>query len=58
MLNGVMLYGAERLRRRAPGSSGRRRPAATDRIAEMGLVAGSIGVGAAQALALIPGFSR
>ena len=44
MLNGVMLYGAERLRRRAPGP-------------EMSW-AGSIGVGAAQALALIPGFSR
>ena len=55
MLNGVMLYGAERLRRRAPG------PEAGDpdaRIAgEMSWV-GAIGVGAAQALALIPGFSR
>ena len=55
MLNGVMLYGAERLRRRAPG------PEAGDpdnRIATEMSWAGSIGVGAAQALALIPGFSR
>ncbi len=55
MLNGVMLYGAERLRRRAPG------PEAGDpdnRIAAEMSWAGSIGVGAAQALALIPGFSR
>ena len=48
-------YGAERLRRRAPG------PEAGDpdgRIAAEMSWAGSIGVGAAQALALIPGFSR
>ena len=56
MLNGVMLYGAERLRRRAPGrESGDARRA--DRAGEMSW-AGALGVGAAQALALIPGFSR
>ena len=55
MLNGVMLYGAERLRRRAPGPE----PGDPDnRIAAEMSWAGSIGVGAAQALALIPGFSR
>ena len=55
MLNGVMLYGAERLRQRAPG------PEAGDpdaRIAGEMSWGGAIGVGAAQALALIPGFSR
>ena len=56
ILNGVMLFGAERLRRRAPvhdtavGSDAR--------IAgEVGWL-GAVGIGAAQALALIPGFSR
>ena len=57
MLNGVMLYGAERLRRRAPvddcGRRGRRR---ADRAP--GRLARGARVGAAQALALIPGFSR
>jgi undecaprenyl-diphosphatase len=53
-LNGVMLYGAELLRRRAPQ---------TDldddaRIARQMTWGGAVGVGAAQALALIPGFSR
>src|SRR5579885_2518691 len=53
-LNGVLLYGAELLRRRAP---------AVDedddaRIARQMTWSGAFFVGAAQALALIPGFSR
>jgi undecaprenyl-diphosphatase len=54
MLNGVLLFGAEALRRRAPETS-------DDDDAR---IAGQVGfrqaffVGAAQALALIPGFSR
>jgi undecaprenyl-diphosphatase len=54
-LNGLLLYGAELLRRRAP----RREAGDPDaRIAgEVGWKE-SVGVGAAQALALIPGFSR
>jgi undecaprenyl-diphosphatase len=54
-LNGVMLYGAELLRRRAP------QPEEGDpdeRIANEVDWKGATGVGAAQALALIPGFSR
>jgi undecaprenyl-diphosphatase len=53
-LNGVMLYGAELLRRRAPQTD------ADDdaRIARQMSWTGAVGVGAAQALALIPGFSR
>lgn len=53
-LNGVMLYGAELLRRRAPQTD------VDDdaRIARQTTWAGAVGVGAAQALALIPGFSR
>jgi undecaprenyl-diphosphatase len=54
MWNGVMLFGAEALRRRAPQT-------ATDddtRIARQTSFPGAFGVGAAQALALIPGFSR
>ena len=52
--NGVLLYGAELLRRRAPQASRGRRHAhrAPGRLARRVLV------GAAQALALIPGFSR
>ena len=53
-LNGVMLYGAELRRRRAP-------VAETDddaRIARQVSFRQAFGVGAAQALALIPGFSR
>jgi len=55
ILNGLMLYGAERLRRRAP------QPESGD---PDGRIARRIGfreaffVGAAQAIALIPGFSR
>jgi undecaprenyl-diphosphatase len=54
-LNGFILYGAERLRRRAP------EPEFGDpdeRIAGRLSWGGATGVGAAQALALIPGFSR
>jgi undecaprenyl-diphosphatase len=53
-LNGVLLYGAELLRRRAPQTD-------TDddaRIAKQLRFGGAFGIGAAQALALIPGFSR
>ncbi len=54
-LNGVMLFGAELLRRRAPvheeGDPDRR-------IAQRTGWGGATGVGTAQALALIPGFSR
>ena len=55
MLNGALLYGAELLRRRAP------EPESGDpdaRIARRVSWRGAVGVGAAQAIALIPGFSR
>jgi undecaprenyl-diphosphatase len=55
MLNGLMLYGAELLRRRAP------EPEVGDpdgRIARRVGFRGAFAVGAAQAIALIPGFSR
>ena len=54
MLNGLLLYGAELLRRRAP------RAESDDdvRIARQMSWRGAFLVGAAQALALIPGFSR
>jgi undecaprenyl-diphosphatase len=53
--NGFLLYGAELLRRRAPADE----PGDPDaRIAERVGWKESFGVGAAQALALIPGFSR
>lgn len=54
MLNGLLLFGAEMLRRRAPQTE-------TDddaRIAKQVGWRGAFLVGAAQALALIPGFSR
>jgi undecaprenyl-diphosphatase len=54
MLNGFMLYGAELLRRRAPETD-------TDDDARLAKQVGypqAVGVGAVQALALIPGFSR
>jgi undecaprenyl-diphosphatase len=58
-LNGFMLYGAERLRRRAPVYEDSEDDVGGDhRIAEQVSWRASIGVGAAQALALIPGFSR
>jgi undecaprenyl-diphosphatase len=55
ILNGVMLYGAERLRRRAP------QPESGDpdrRIVRRTGFREAFAVGAAQAIALIPGFSR
>jgi undecaprenyl-diphosphatase len=57
ILNGVMLYGAELLRRRAPGEP----EANADgdrRVAERTTWRQSVAIGAAQAIALIPGFSR
>jgi undecaprenyl-diphosphatase len=53
-LNGLLLYGAELLRRRAPQTD------ADDdvRIAKQMRFPHAVGVGAAQALALVPGFSR
>ncbi len=55
MLNGFLLYGAELLRRRAPVEETGDPDA---RIAERVGWRSAVGVGAAQALALIPGFSR
>src|SRR5690349_14874403 len=54
MLNGLLLYGAELLRRRAPQTD------ADDdtRVARQISFPGAFGIGAAQAIALIPGFSR
>jgi undecaprenyl-diphosphatase len=57
ILNGFMLYGAELLRRRAPGVP-EDDPNEDERIVQRTTWRKSIGVGAAQALALIPGFSR
>ncbi|MEP6952443.1 MAG: undecaprenyl-diphosphate phosphatase [Solirubrobacteraceae bacterium] len=57
MLNGVLLFGAERLRRRAPAAGDG--AAATDvEVARRVSWRGALGIGAAQAIALIPGFSR
>jgi undecaprenyl-diphosphatase len=53
-LNGVMLFGAEALRRRAPATA----DDDDERIAETVGWRQAFTVGAAQALALIPGFSR
>jgi undecaprenyl-diphosphatase len=53
-LNGVMLYGAELLRRRAPQTD----VDDDTRIARQVSFRNAVFVGAAQALALIPGFSR
>ena len=55
MLNGVLLYGAELLRRRAPTAE---EGDADTRIARRLSWSESGGIGTAQALALIPGFSR
>jgi undecaprenyl-diphosphatase len=57
MLNGVLLYGAERLRRNAPvvDEAG---PQSDERIARRMSFRQAIAVGSAQAIALIPGFSR
>jgi undecaprenyl-diphosphatase len=54
ILNGLLLYGAELLRRRAPQVE----EDDDARIARQMSWGGAFGVGAAQALALIPGFSR
>jgi undecaprenyl-diphosphatase len=56
-LNGLMLFGAEALRRRAPGPDPLL-PDADDRIAVRLTWRRAFGVGTAQALALLPGFSR
>jgi undecaprenyl-diphosphatase len=56
-LNGVMLYGAERLRRSAPVAD-RAGPQGDARIARRMSFRDALGVGSAQAIALIPGFSR
>jgi undecaprenyl-diphosphatase len=55
MLNGVLLYGAEMLRRRAPEHE---EGDPDERIAGRVSWRGAFGVGATQAIALIPGFSR
>jgi undecaprenyl-diphosphatase len=54
--NGVMLYGAERLRRRAPVAQSAE--GGDERIAHQVSWRGALAVGAAQAIALVPGFSR
>ena len=56
MLNGVMLYGAERLRRRAPRVD--TEAGGDERIAGRVSWRAALGIGTAQAIALIPGFSR
>ena len=56
MLNGLLLYGAELLRRRAPAVEEQGDPDA--RISERVGWKETAGIGSAQALALIPGFSR
>ena len=56
-INGLLLFGAERLRRRAPGAP-EEEPDEDNRIAERVSWRQSVGVGASQALALIPGISR
>jgi undecaprenyl-diphosphatase len=56
-LNGVMLYAAERLRRNAPVVE-RAGPQGDARIAGRLSFREALGVGSAQALALVPGFSR
>jgi undecaprenyl-diphosphatase len=58
MLNGVMLYGAERLRRRAPVVETSDPLASDERISSDTSYRDAVGIGAAQAIALIPGFSR
>jgi undecaprenyl-diphosphatase len=55
IMNGLLLYGAELLRRRAPVHE---QGDPDERIAKRVGWKGAVGVGAAQAIALIPGFSR
>jgi undecaprenyl-diphosphatase len=56
-INGLLLFGFERLRRRAPGAP--EGESDTDnRIAQRVSWRQAVGVGAAQALALVPGISR
>jgi len=57
ILNGFVLYGAERLRRRAPEVVEGEQDGDV-RVAETASYGDAAGIGAAQALALIPGFSR
>jgi undecaprenyl-diphosphatase len=54
--NGLMLFGAERLRRSAPVRQSRR--FSDERIASQVSAGKVVGIGAAQALALMPGISR
>jgi undecaprenyl-diphosphatase len=56
-LNGVVLYGAERLRRHAPVVD-RAGPQGDERIAGRLSFREALAVGSAQSIALIPGFSR
>jgi undecaprenyl-diphosphatase len=58
MLNGFLLAGAEWLRRRAPTIPEGEEADSDARISETVSFKGALGVGAAQALALVPGFSR
>jgi undecaprenyl-diphosphatase len=55
-LNGLMLFGAEALRRRAPVDEDAK--GSDERIARRAGFRQAVGVGTAQALALLPGFSR
>ena len=57
ILNGFVLYGAERLRRRAPETV-RDEDDGDVRVAETASYTDAAAIGTAQALALIPGFSR
>ncbi|HEX3330208.1 MAG TPA: undecaprenyl-diphosphate phosphatase [Gaiellales bacterium] len=57
ILNGIMLYGAEMLRRRAPELPETEEDG-DHRIAHTAGWRHAVGVGASQAIALIPGFSR
>jgi undecaprenyl-diphosphatase len=57
ILNGFMLYGAELLRRRAPGIPEGDSDDDVRIVKRVGWLE-ALGVGAAQAIALIPGFSR
>ena len=57
ILNGLVLYGAERLRRRAPEAV-KEEDDGDVRVAETASYTDAAAIGTAQALALIPGFSR